>query len=82
MQNISKGWFTTLLGLVIMCLDIAYVFGFIKLPSVLTKPWEVLLAFIFGLFLFLMPPSKIEQYFDYVIAEGKEFGKKWLNKLL
>jgi hypothetical protein len=59
MKNIITGYVTTALGFVIMVLDILFYFGIVKFPEAMpaNKPLEVLLAFILGLALFIMPKT-------------------------
>jgi hypothetical protein len=63
MKNIITGYVTTALGFVIMVLDILFYFGIVKFPEAMpaNKPLEVLLAFILGLALFIMPKTWLEE---------------------
>jgi hypothetical protein len=72
MKNIIKGWITSILGLIIIGLDIVYFFGLYDFPSpdFTPKPVELGIAFVIGLCLLLSPDSVI----GYV--------KKVLDKLL
>jgi uncharacterized membrane protein YhaH (DUF805 family) len=63
MKNVIKGWVTSFFGLAVMVLDALFYFGVIKLPEAMPsqKPIEVLIAFLVGLALFVMPSTWIEE---------------------
>ena len=59
MKNIIKGWITSIIGLVIIGLDIVYFFGIYDFPSpdFTPKPVELGIAFVIGLLLLMAPDS-------------------------
>ena len=62
MNNVKTGWVTTVLGLIIMivaCLDF---FGVLDIPAPqgITEMYQVSIAFVVGLVLFIMPKSFLE----------------------
>lgn len=63
MKNIVKGWFTTVLGLVIMVMAALDFYHIVPVPAPegVTETQQVLYAFLIGVFLFLVPRSKIER---------------------
>jgi O-antigen/teichoic acid export membrane protein len=63
MKNVIKGWVTSLIGLAIMVCAGLYFFGILIFPNPesLHKNTEIAIAFGVGLFLFLVPPSWIEE---------------------
>jgi membrane protein CcdC involved in cytochrome C biogenesis len=77
MNNVIKGWITTIVGLGIMVVDVLYFFGFIQLPkpSFVPTPVAVLIAFIVGIVLFLVPHSRIEKALEEIYIT---YLKKWL----
>jgi hypothetical protein len=74
MNNIIKGWITTILGLAIMVVDVLFYFGVIELPEAeaVGKPMEILIAFGIGLSLFLIPATKLEEKLNKYIDKKAE----------
>lgn len=62
MNNLVKGWVTSVFGLLVMIIDVLYFFGIIQLPSPENKmePYHVFVAFVIGLALFSLPSTWIE----------------------
>lgn len=62
MKNIVKGWFTTVVGLLIMTASLLDFFNLVPVsaPEGVTEFQQVAFAFVVGLFLFLVPRGKIE----------------------
>jgi len=63
MQNIIKGWITSLLGLCIMIATCVYFFGLVDFPHPdnVPKDTQIAIAFAVGLALFLVPSTFIEE---------------------
>lgn len=69
MKNILKGYFSSILGVIIILCDVAYFFGIISLPEYdgVTFQWRVTIAFIVGFILFFIPPAYIERVLKRII---------------
>ena len=69
--KITKILTLKIMGLAIMFMDILYSFGFIHLPNpaALSKPWEILIAFVLGLTLFIVPIDFITKTLEKIISK-------------
>ena len=70
-MNIIKGWVTTIIGIIIIGLDTAYFFNFIKLHEIgnVSFAWRVSIAFVVGLVLLVFPITKIEAILEKIITK-------------
>lgn len=72
-MNIFKGWVTTVVGIIIIGLDLVHFFGLYKFPSAgLDKDYEVLIAFVIGLALLILPATKLETIIEKVINKKSD----------
>lgn len=80
-QNIIKGWLTTLIGLAISGSVLGHAFNWpwfrTPTPGVLSKPIELGIAFLIGLMLTVCPYSVIEKKLEQLW----DIGITWLSKL-
>lgn len=78
MENIIKGWLTSLLGLAGAIITVLHYFGVVSLPNpeALSTAWETVLAAIISLGFFMIPYSKIEAF----VESAWEILLKMLNK--
>ena len=62
-KNIITGWITTLLGLALIAITVADFYGWVTLPDpgFITKATQLKVAFIVGLYLFIVAPGTIEK---------------------
>lgn len=62
MENLIKGWITSVIGLAGVLITILHYFGIVKLPNpaALSNTWESVIAAILSLGFFMMPYTKIE----------------------
>ena len=69
MNNLLKGWITSLLGLAVMVIDALYYFGVISLPSHSAVPTDIQvgIAFLFGVVLFWTKPTWIEAKIEIIV---------------
>lgn len=63
MKNIIAGYITTLIGFLIMLLSIAQFYGFVNFPTPeqLSPKWQIIIGFLTGITLFLVPSTVIEK---------------------
>jgi hypothetical protein len=80
-MSIFKGWITTILGLIVLGLDIVHFFGLYKFPSAgLDKPYELGIALLVGFILLFIPPSKLEIILEGLLNWIVELVKKLITK--
>jgi hypothetical protein len=74
MKNIFTGWFTTILGIVIILLSLLKFYGIIDLPTPagVTAEWQIRIGFLTGLVLFLIPATTLEDFFKKLLAKKTE----------
>jgi len=62
MQNIVKGWATTIIGLAMIALSLLHFYGIVHLPAPegISAETQLAVGFTVGLILFLLPGGVIE----------------------
>lgn len=62
MNNIVKGWATTIIGLAMIAVSLLHFYGFLPLPEIegISAETQLAVGFTVGLILFLLPGGIIE----------------------
>lgn len=78
MENLLKGYLTSILGLIGILAIGAHETGFFEFPNpdFLNKEWESLIALIICFGLFRLPSSKIEAFIDSLVQSVVDRFKK------
>ena len=74
MKDLVKGWFLSLVGLILIAFTVGYFFGYKPsfMPvegAYMPKPLELLTSFVIGLFLIRMPATKIDELMTKLIEK-------------
>lgn len=74
MENLIKGWITSIMGLAGMIATFLHGFGIYEFPTpgYIGKGYECLLAFCLSLALFILPKSRIEALIDKVVTKKSD----------
>lgn len=74
MENVIKGWVTSLIGLVGMIATFLHATGIYPMPStgLISNLTECIIGFLVSLALFILPKSRIEALVDKVISRKSD----------
>lgn len=78
MRNFIKGWVTTFIGLVLIAGAVNNYFGWFPAPDpkLASKTVELLVCFLVGMALLILPHSRIESFFENGLTDFSTWFKK------